>query len=115
MRAFHNSWWDFFIAFFIWFAAAPLLPEIRKTLGLTKFEVWSSSIASVAGTILLRFALGPLCDKFGSRVLFTAILCFASIPTALTGLVSNADGLIALRFFIGFGGSTFVMCQYWYV
>jgi len=113
MRAFHCSWWNFFIAFFIWFAAAPLLPEIRKTLGLTKFEIWSSSICSVAGTILLRFALGPLCDKFGSRILFTVILCFASIPTALTGTVQSADGLIALRFFIGFGGSTFVMCQYW--
>lgn len=113
MRAFHCSWWNFFIAFFIWFAAAPLLPEIRTSLELTKFEIWSSSICSVAGTILLRFALGPLCDKFGSRVLFTAVLCFASIPTALTGVITNADGLIALRFFIGFGGSTFVMCQYW--
>jgi len=113
MRAFHCSWWNFFIAFFIWFAAAPLLPEIRKTLNLTKFEVWSSSICSVAGTIILRFALGPMCDKFGARVLFTVILCFASIPTALTGTITNAQGLIALRFFIGFGGSCFVMCQYW--
>jgi len=113
MRAFHCSWWNFFIAFFIWFSIAPLLPEVRKTLSLTKVQVWSSSIASVAGTILLRFALGPLCDKFGSRVLFTVILCFASIPTALTGLVKSSSSLIALRFFIGFAGSTFVMCQYW--
>lgn len=113
MRAFHCSWWNFFIAFFIWFAAAPLLPEIRETLKLTKFQIWSSSICSVAGTIILRFALGPMCDKFGARVLFTVILCFASIPTALTGVINNAQGLIALRFFIGFGGSCFVMCQYW--
>lgn len=113
MRAFHCSWWNFFIAFFIWFAAAPLLPEIRTSLEINTTQIWSSSIASVAGTILLRFGLGPLCDKFGSRVLFTAVLTFASIPTALTGVVNNVESLITLRFFIGFAGSTFVMCQYW--
>lgn len=41
------------------------------------------------------------------------ILMFASIPTALTGLVNNATELAIIRFFIGLGGSTFVMCQYW--
>jgi len=113
MRAFHCSWWGFFIAFFIWFAIAPLLSEIRTTLGLSKQEIWNSSIASVAGTIFMRFLLGPLCDKYGSRVLFTIVLCAASIPTALTGLVNSATGLTVLRLFIGLAGGTFVMCQYW--
>ena len=113
MRAFHCSWWNFFIAFFIWFSITPLLPEIRQTLHLSNRDIWSSSIASVAGTILLRIYLGPLCDKYGPRTLYAIILTFASIPTALTGLVNSAKSLIALRFFIGFAGSTFVMCQYW--
>jgi len=47
MRAFHCSWWGFFIAFFIWFAIAPLLSEIKVTLGLTKQELWTSSIVGV--------------------------------------------------------------------
>ena len=34
MRAFHCSWWSFFIAFFIWFSISPLLSEIREDLGL---------------------------------------------------------------------------------
>ena len=113
MRAFHCSWWNFFIAFFIWFSIAPLLPEIRKTLGISKVQVWTSSIASVSGTILLRLYLGPLCDKYGPRTLFCLILTIAAIPTSLTGLVKDAKSLIVLRFFIGFAGSTFVMCQYW--
>lgn len=113
MRAFHCSWWNFFIAFFIWFSIAPLLSEVRKSLQISKADIWSSSIASVAGTIILRFALGPMCDKYGARVLFTVILVAASIPTALTGLVNSTGGLIALRFFIGCAGSCFVMCQYW--
>jgi NNP family nitrate/nitrite transporter-like MFS transporter len=113
MRAFHCSWWAFLIAFFIWFAISPLLPEIRDDLNLTKQEVWTSSIAGVSGTILMRFILGPLCDVYGARVLFTIILCAASIPTACTGFVQTATGLNILRLFIGIAGGTFVMCQYW--
>jgi NNP family nitrate/nitrite transporter-like MFS transporter len=113
MRAFHCSWWSFFVAFFIWFAIAPLMPEIKKTLNLTGQQAWTSNISSVAGTIFMRFLLGPMCDKFGARVLMGFILMGASIPCALTGVVTSSTSLIILRFFIGLGGSTFVMCQYW--
>lgn len=113
MRAFHCSWWSFFIAFFIWFAISPLLPEISDTLDLSKQEIWTSSIAGVGGTVLIRFILGPLCDKVGARVLFTIVLCGASIPAACTGLVETAQGLTILRAFIGLAGGTFVMCEYW--
>ncbi|KAL7561699.1 hypothetical protein ACA910_016461 [Epithemia clementina (nom. ined.)] len=113
MRAFHCSWWCFFIAFFIWFAIAPLLPEIKDDLGLSKSEVWTSNIVGVGGTIVMRFILGPLCDKYGARILFAVVLCVASIPTACTGLVNSSEGLCILRLFIGIAGGTFVMCQYW--
>lgn len=113
MRAFHMSWWGFFIAFFIWFAIAPLLSEIKEDLGLTKQEIWTSSIVGVAGTIFMRFILGPACDKFGARIPMAVVLCFASIPTACTGLVNSATGLAVLRLFIGSAGGTFVMCQFW--
>lgn len=113
MRAFHCSWWSFFIAFFIWFSIAPLMPEIKDTLGLEKKEIWTANIVSVAGTIFMRFILGPACDKYGARILFTVVLCTASIPTALTGLINSAASLSILRLFIGIAGGTFVMCQYW--
>ena len=113
MRAFHCSWFCFFTAFFIWFAIAPLLPEMKITLGLNKQEIWTSNICSVAGTIFMRFVNGPICDKYGARIPMGVILVGASIPCAMTGLVSNATNLAVLRFFVGLGGSTFVMCQYW--
>jgi NNP family nitrate/nitrite transporter-like MFS transporter len=113
MRAFHCSWWTFFVAFFIWFAIAPLLSEVKDTLQITKQDIWTSNICSVAGTILMRFALGPLCDKYGARVLMGFVLMAASIPCACIGLVNSATTLAVTRFFIGLGGSTFVMCQYW--
>lgn len=113
MRAFHCSWWSFFVAFFIWFSISPLLSEIREDLGLTKQEIWNSSIAGVGGTILMRFILGPLCDVYGARILFAVVLCVAAIPTACTGLIQTANGLIILRLLIGIAGGSFVMCQYW--
>jgi NNP family nitrate/nitrite transporter-like MFS transporter len=113
MRAFHCSWWAFFIAFFIWFSIAPLLSEIKNDLKLSKQQIWTSNIVSVMGTIVMRFLLGPACDKYGARVLFTVILCGCSIPAALTGIVQDAKDLIIIRLFIGLVGSCFVMCQYW--
>ena len=113
MRAFHCSWWCFFTAFFIWFAIAPLLSEIRDDLDISDAEVWTSSIVGVGGTIFMRFLLGPLCDKYGARILFAIVLCVASIPTACTGLIQDATDLAILRLFIGIAGGTFVMCQYW--
>ena len=113
MRAFHCAWWSFFIAFFIWFSITPLLSEIQITLKLTKEEIWTSNIVGVAGTIFMRFLLGPACDKYGARILFTVVLCAASIPTACTGLINSAATLAVLRLFIGIAGGTFVMCQYW--
>jgi NNP family nitrate/nitrite transporter-like MFS transporter len=113
MRAFHCSWVSFFIAFFIWFAIAPLLPEIRDDLNLTKQDVWNSSIAGISGTIVMRLILGPLCDVYGPRTLVAIVLCVASIPTACTGFIQSGSGLIILRFFIGIAGGIFVMAQYW--
>lgn len=56
---------------------------------------------------------GPLCDKFGPRITFAGCLLAGAIPSALAGTVTSASGLIALRFFIGILGGTFVPCQVW--
>jgi MFS transporter, NNP family, nitrate/nitrite transporter len=112
-RAFHCSWVSFFCAFFIWFSITPLQSEIQTSLGLSATDLWTASIVGVGGTIFMRFLLGPLCDKYGSRILMSAVLCVAAIPTAMTGLVNSAAGLAVLRLFIGIAGGSFVMCQYW--
>jgi NNP family nitrate/nitrite transporter-like MFS transporter len=75
--------------------------------------MWTAGITGVGGTVFMRFLLGPLTDKYGARILMTVVLCAASIPTAMTGLVNSAAGLAVLRLFIGIAGGSFVMCQYW--
>lgn len=113
MRAFHFSWLGYINAFIVWFAIAPLLPEIKKTLGLTKQEVWTSSIISVSGTVFLRILLGPVVDKYGARIPMGVLLMCCSIPTACIGLINSRTGLYAIRFFIGLAGAAFVMCTSW--
>jgi NNP family nitrate/nitrite transporter-like MFS transporter len=47
MRAFHMSWFAFFICFFGWFGLAPLMPVIRQEFHLTKAQIGNLTIASV--------------------------------------------------------------------
>jgi MFS transporter, NNP family, nitrate/nitrite transporter len=113
MRAFHCSWWSFLVAFFMWFSITPLLSDLADDLDLTNDQIWNSSIASVAGTFFMRILLGPLCDKYGPRMLFAALLCWSAIPCAGIGLVKMAHQLYVVRACIGMVGGTFVMCQAW--
>ena len=113
MRAFHFAWMSFFVAFFTWFAIAPLLTEIKDSLKLSHGEIWMSNVFSSAGTVICRIIVGPLCDRFGARWIMASTLIIAAIPVMATGLVNNAIELCILRLLTGIGGSAFVTCQYW--
>ena len=113
MRAFHFAWFAFFLAFLAWFAITPLLPEVQKSLDLTKEEIWTSSIFSVAGAVVTRCVGGLLCDIYGARWMSAVILFICGIPTMCTGFVNTSTGLSVLRLFTGIAGSAFVTCQYW--
>lgn len=64
-------------------------------------------------SLLIRLISGPLCDRFGPRLVFIGLLLSGAIPTAMAGLVTTPNGLIALRFFVGILGASFVPCQVW--
>lgn len=63
--------------------------------------------------MVVRLIIGPLCDRFGPRICFAGVLLAGAVPTAMAGLVTDATGLIVLRFFIGILGASFVPCQVW--
>jgi len=113
MRSFHMSWLSFFVAFLGWFALAPLMPVIKKDLGLTDSDVWTANITSVLMTVFARFLIGPMCDEYGPRRLQTGILLWGAVTTALCSLINSATSLIVLRLLVGVVGSAFVCTQYW--
>jgi len=113
MRAFHFSWFGHFLSFAMWYAIVPLLPEIMETLGVSKEQIWTSTISSLLGSMVLRCTLGPLCDRYGARIPMCLLLLCSAIPVACLGLVHSVEGLYYLRFFIGFAGGAFVLNMCW--
>ncbi|SLM35334.1 mfs nnp nitrate nitrite transporter [Lasallia pustulata] len=113
-RVFFFSWLGFMIAFWSWYAFPPLLSlTIAKDLKLTQVDIANSNIIALVATLLVRLVAGPACDLFGPRWTFAGCLLAGSIPTALAGAVTTPSGLLALRFFIGILGGSFVPCQVW--
>ncbi len=112
MRTFHTTWFSFFLCFFGWFGIAPLMPLVRQDLGLTKVQIGSTMIASVAITILVRLIMGWLCDKIGPRRAYTALLILGSIPVMAIGLSHNYETFLLFRLAIGAIGASFVITQY---
>ncbi|MEC8377417.1 MAG: MFS transporter, partial [Pseudomonadota bacterium] len=74
MKILHLSWMAFFISFLVWFNFAPLLQAVKETLGLTTDQVKTLLILNVALTIPARVIIGMLTDKYGPRIVYSALL-----------------------------------------
>ncbi|KKW82453.1 MFS transporter, partial [Acinetobacter sp. AG1] len=112
MRAFHMTWLAFFVCFFAWFACAPLMPVIKGEFNLTKDQIANINIAAVAITILIRLIVGPLCDKYGPRKTYTALLILGSIPVFGVAAANTYESFLFFRLLIGAIGASFVITQY---
>ena len=115
MRAFHFAWFSFFLAFFGWFALAPLQGKIKKqNEWLSKGNRFKlQNIIAVTGTIIMRLIIGPVCDRFGPRIAQSTLIGVFSLPLALVGTSRSYWQWTLSRFFIGFIGATFVVTQFW--
>src|SRR5687768_16973140 len=112
MRAFHMSWLAFFAVFFAWFGIAPLMPLVRDDLGLTQAQIGNTMVASVAATVLIRILIGPLCDRYGARIVYTILLLVGSLPVMAIGLADSYASFLLFRLAIGCIGAAFVVTQY---
>ncbi len=112
MRTFHITWLTFFVCFFGWFGLAPLMPTIREDLGLTKGQVGNTIIAAVSATIFARLIIGKLCDSWGPRKTYTALLLICAFPVMLVGLAQSYTTFLLFRLAIGVIGASFVITQY---
>jgi MFS transporter, NNP family, nitrate/nitrite transporter len=112
MRAFHLTWVAFFVCFFAWFATAPLMPVIKADLRLSNDEVYSIGIAGVFATVLARFCIGPLCDRFGPRLVYTILLAFGALPVFAVAFAWDYPSFLIFRLLIGIIGASFVVTQF---
>lgn len=112
MRTFHITWLTFFVCFFGWFGLAPLMPTIREDLHLTKAQVGNTIIAAVSATIFARLIIGRLCDTWGPRKTYTALLLLCSVPVMCVGLAKDYTTFLLFRLAIGVIGGSFVITQF---
>lgn len=112
MRAFHLTWMAFFVCFFAWFACAPLMPVIKGEFHLSVAQIANINIAAVAITILVRLIVGPLCDHFGPRKTYTALLLLGAIPVIGVAFAQSYESFLMFRLGIGAVGASFVITQY---
>jgi len=112
MRAFHLTWIAFFVCFFAWFATAPLMPIIAGDLHLSKGDVANITIAGVLATVLARFAIGPMCDKYGPRITYTLLLAFGALPVIGIAFAWDYTSFLVFRLLIGIIGASFVITQF---
>ena len=111
MRAFHLSWIAFFLSFVAWFGIAPLMAIVRDDLKLTKAQIGNTVIASVAITIFARLLTGWLCDRFGPRRTYSALLIFGALPVMGIALSHSYHSFLLFRLAIGIIGASFVVTQ----
>jgi len=112
MRAFHMTWFAFFLCFFGWFGIVPLHSYVKADLGLTDGQVTLGNILAVASTVLMRLIVGPLCDRFGPRRTYTWLLVLGSLAVMGIGLSWDLYSFLTFRTLIGGIGAAFVITQY---
>jgi len=112
MRAFHMAWCAFFLSFFGWFGMAPLMAIVREDLLLTKAQIGTTIVASVAMPVLVRLLIGPLCERYGARLTYIWLLLLGALPVMGIGLATSYETFLLFRLAIGTLGASFVITQY---
>ncbi|TQV84694.1 NarK family nitrate/nitrite MFS transporter [Exilibacterium tricleocarpae] len=109
MKVLHLSWIAFFITFVVWFNHAPMLQAIAASLGLQADQVKTLLILNVALTIPARIVIGMLTDRYGPRLVYSALLALGSVPCFMFALADDFTQLAISRFLLGFIGAGFVI------
>lgn len=109
MKILHLSWFAFFITFMVWFNFAPLLQAVKSSLGLTTEQIKTLLILNVALTIPARVIIGMLTDRYGPRLVFSALLAVCSVPCFMFAMADSFIQAAIARFALGFIGAGFVI------
>ena len=112
MRSFHLAWIACFVCFYAWFATAPLMPIISADLHFSKADGEDIAIAGVLSAVLARFAVGPLCDRWGPRITYTLLLALGAIPVFGIALSWNYTSFLVFRLLVGVIGASFVITEF---
>jgi NNP family nitrate/nitrite transporter-like MFS transporter len=109
IKTLHITWFAFFLTFVVWFSHAPLMVFIKEAFNLTTPQVKALLILNVALTIPARIVIGILVDKFGPRIIYSALLVISSFICVGFAMADSYEQLALFRFLLGFVGAGFVI------
>ncbi len=109
MKILHLSWMAFFITFLVWFNFAPLLLAVKESLGLTTAEIKTLLLLNVSIAIPARVVIGMLTDKYGPRLVYSALLIVCSFPCFMFAVADDFTQAAIARFALGLIGAGFVI------
>ena len=97
------------VNFWAWNLLGPLAPSYRQLLGLSPFQV--SLLVAVPTLVgaLARIPIGALTDRFGGRVMFTAVSALTIAPVLFLSVAGAYPALLAGGLVLGLGGASFAI------
>lgn len=110
IKVLHFTWFAFFIAFFTWYNMAPLATTMLQDIDwLTPQHIAALGILNVALTIPARIVIGTLLDRFGPRIVYSALLIVMSLPAIAFAFADTWLQLMISRLLLGSIGASFVI------
>src|SRR5690348_2605685 len=100
----------FTACFFAWSLFGPLGPTLQDKLGLSDFQLAVVVAIPVVLGSILRIPLGILTDRYGGRLVFTALMAYSVIPLVLLALFHSSFGaVVVFGFLLGVTGASFAV------
>jgi NNP family nitrate/nitrite transporter-like MFS transporter len=100
----------FTVCFFAWSLFGPLGPTLQTHLHLSDVKLaFVVAIPVVLGSVL-RIPMGILADRYGGRIVFTALMAYSVIPLILLALFHDSFGaVVVFGFLLGVTGASFAV------
>src|SRR5512141_3096542 len=97
----------FAVCFAIFGSVSAMMPIIKKTLHLDPVQV--SIALALPGLLgsLGRIPLGMMADRFGGRIIFSAVMACSIVPAVLLGWLSSYAQLLTFGFLLGIALASF--------
>src|SRR5690349_10297781 len=100
----------FTVCFFAWSMFGPLGPTLQDELSLSDFQLAVVVAIPVVLGSIMRIPVGILSDRYGGRMVFTALMAYSVIPLVLLALFHSSFGsVLVLGFFLGVTGASFAV------
>lgn len=97
----------FAVSFAVWGLIAALAPTFTQIYQLSATQKSVMIAVPVLLGSLGRIAAGMLADRFGGRLVFSALLIFSAVPAVAIGLSTSYLQLVIFGLFLGISGTTF--------